>query len=256
MLTCLRPIIPSIPAVTGELGRNRTVGLRCRENTRRLCLIDPGSVFSGSRQHNRPRNPAHCHETVPIGQEIPANQGLAGEADGHSNSRYALGKARKSASIFSSLRSETLAISGSLDWTSPRIRAVLVSRRRMQEQRALSPVWCRASRGARPRILVRPIMEHRLMARSPKNRLKSSRRSARAAAIASAPVQSAPRPGGKLGLIVERLSARAGATADELVEATGWQRHSVLGALSRLRSRGCHAARCAPRPQGLQTREG
>jgi hypothetical protein len=47
-----------------------------------------------------------------------------------------------------------------------------------------------------------------------------------------------PRPGGKLGLIVERLSARAGATADELVEATGWQRHSVLGGLSRLRSSG------------------
>ena len=80
--------------------------------------------------------------------------------------------------------------------------------------------------------------EHHLMARSPKTRLKSSRRSARAAASESAPVQPMPRPGGKLRLIVERLSARAGATADELVEATGWQRHSVLGALSRLRSRG------------------
>lgn len=47
-----------------------------------------------------------------------------------------------------------------------------------------------------------------------------------------------PRPGGKLGVIIDRLSAKAGATADELVAATGWQRHSVLGALSRLRSRG------------------
>ena len=46
------------------------------------------------------------------------------------------------------------------------------------------------------------------------------------------------RPGGKLGLIVDRLSANTGATADELVEATGWQRHSVLGALSKLKSRG------------------
>jgi hypothetical protein len=46
------------------------------------------------------------------------------------------------------------------------------------------------------------------------------------------------RPGGKLGLIVDRLAGRAGATADELVEATGWQKHTVLGALSRLRSRG------------------
>ena len=73
------------------------------------------------------------------------------------------------------------------------------------------------------------------MARSPKTKSKSSRRSA---ATAPAPVQPVPRPRGKLGLIVERLSARAGATADELVEVTGWQRHSVLGALSRLRSRG------------------
>ncbi len=76
------------------------------------------------------------------------------------------------------------------------------------------------------------------MTRSSKPRSKSSRHSARPAATAAAPVRSAPRPGGKLGLIVERLSAKTGATADELVEATGWQRHSVLGALSRLRSRG------------------
>jgi hypothetical protein len=41
-----------------------------------------------------------------------------------------------------------------------------------------------------------------------------------------------------LGLIDDRLSVKAGATTDELVEITGWQRPSVLGALSRLRSRG------------------
>jgi Protein of unknown function (DUF3489) len=75
------------------------------------------------------------------------------------------------------------------------------------------------------------------MARSTKTR-SSPRRSAHPAATEAAPVPSAPRPGGKLGLIVERLSAKTGATADELVEVTGWQRHSVLGALSRLRSRG------------------
>ena len=46
------------------------------------------------------------------------------------------------------------------------------------------------------------------------------------------------RPGGKLGLIVDRLAAGAGATADELVVSTGWQKHTVLGALSRLRTRG------------------
>ena len=61
-----------------------------------------------------------------------------------------------------------------------------------------------------------------------------------AAALASETVQTppAPRPGGKLGVIIDRLAAKRGATADELVEATGWQRHSVLGALSRLKARG------------------
>jgi hypothetical protein len=47
-----------------------------------------------------------------------------------------------------------------------------------------------------------------------------------------------PRPGGKLGDILGRVASKTGATADELVTATGWQRHSVLGALSRLKSRG------------------
>ena len=47
-----------------------------------------------------------------------------------------------------------------------------------------------------------------------------------------------PHPGGKLGDILGRVASKNGATADELVVATGWQRHSVLGALSRLKSRG------------------
>lgn len=46
------------------------------------------------------------------------------------------------------------------------------------------------------------------------------------------------RPGGKLGDILSRVASKSGATADELVSATGWQRHSVIGALSRLRARG------------------
>ena len=46
------------------------------------------------------------------------------------------------------------------------------------------------------------------------------------------------RPGGKLGLILDRLERTAGATLDEPVDATGWQKHSVHGALSRLRSGG------------------
>ncbi len=47
-----------------------------------------------------------------------------------------------------------------------------------------------------------------------------------------------PRPGGKLGVMIDLLATKDGATAAELAAETGWQRHSVLGALSRLRSRG------------------
>ena len=46
------------------------------------------------------------------------------------------------------------------------------------------------------------------------------------------------RPGGKLSLILDRLEDKTGATVHELVDATGWQKHSVHGALSRLRKRG------------------
>lgn len=54
----------------------------------------------------------------------------------------------------------------------------------------------------------------------------------------AAPTPPTLHPGGKLGVIIDRLATKRGATADELVEATGWQRHSVLGALSRLKARG------------------
>ena len=63
----------------------------------------------------------------------------------------------------------------------------------------------------------------------------------RAKAPDQAPSATPPRPGGKLGLIVDRLASRRGATADELAKATGWRRHSVIGALSRLRARGFDA---------------
>ena len=63
----------------------------------------------------------------------------------------------------------------------------------------------------------------------------------RAKVRGSAPSVTPPRPGGKLGLIVDRLGSRKGATADELAKATGWRRHSVIGALSRLRARGFDA---------------
>ncbi len=76
------------------------------------------------------------------------------------------------------------------------------------------------------------------MAKSNKARSNSSRKPATPLAPEATPAPPTPRPGGKLGVIIDRLAGKNGATADELVAATGWQRHSVLGALSRLRSRG------------------
>mgnify|MGYP000255748405 CR=1 FL=1 len=76
------------------------------------------------------------------------------------------------------------------------------------------------------------------MARSNKARSNSSRKPETLVAPTSVQAPLTPRPGGKLGVIIDRVTAKNGATADELVAATGWQRHSVLGALSRLRSRG------------------
>ena len=76
------------------------------------------------------------------------------------------------------------------------------------------------------------------MAKPSKPRSKSSRNSARATAAELTPEPVVPRPGGKLGVIIDRVATKAGATIDELVEATGWQRHSVRGALSQLRTRG------------------
>lgn len=87
---------------------------------------------------------------------------------------------------------------------------------------------------------VRSNMENHLMKKATKTGTTSSSKPARVAKkpIVPAPPTNSDRPGGKLGLIVDRLSAKSGATADELVKATGWQRHSVLGALSKLKARG------------------
>lgn len=76
------------------------------------------------------------------------------------------------------------------------------------------------------------------MARSCKAHPQTTRKLA--TPLAPEPPLAAPtsRSGGKFGVILDLLAAKSGATADELVAATGWQRHSVLGALSRLRSRG------------------
>ena len=66
----------------------------------------------------------------------------------------------------------------------------------------------------------------------------NSRKIGRAQPARPKPAAALPRPGGKLGVMVDLLAKKGGASADELVAGTGWQRHSVLGALSRLRARG------------------
>ena len=78
------------------------------------------------------------------------------------------------------------------------------------------------------------------MAKATKSRPAPCKKPTRTLKPRPARVPDAAPPGGKLGLIVDHLSAKTGVTAEELVEATGWQRHSVLGALSKLKSRGYH----------------
>ena len=46
------------------------------------------------------------------------------------------------------------------------------------------------------------------------------------------------RPAGKLGEIIRCLEASPAASLHDLMTLTGWQRHTVHGALSRLRARG------------------
>ncbi len=74
--------------------------------------------------------------------------------------------------------------------------------------------------------------------RTPKKARPRSRATKKSPATSARKSDAAKRPGGKLGLILDRLGRKAGATIDELVDATGWQKHSVHGALSRLRSGG------------------
>jgi hypothetical protein len=67
-----------------------------------------------------------------------------------------------------------------------------------------------------------------------KPRARAKKRATRIAQPAD-PVE---RPQGKLSLILDHVDTKAGATIDELTAVTGWQKHSVHGAMSRLRSRG------------------
>ncbi len=73
---------------------------------------------------------------------------------------------------------------------------------------------------------------------TPNKTQRRTRAKKKSSATSAQSPNAAKRPGGKLGLILDRLGRRTGATIDELVDATGWQKHSVHGALSRLRTHG------------------
>ncbi len=74
--------------------------------------------------------------------------------------------------------------------------------------------------------------------RTPKNATSRPRAKRKSATTSVPQPGAAKRPGGTLGLILDRLDTKTGATVGELVDTTGWQKHSVHGALSRLRTRG------------------
>jgi hypothetical protein len=77
------------------------------------------------------------------------------------------------------------------------------------------------------------------MTRQTSNATKPRPRATKKSPATSTPMpDTVNRPGGKLGLILGRLEQKTGATVDELVDTTGWQKHSVRGALSRLRTCG------------------
>ncbi len=77
------------------------------------------------------------------------------------------------------------------------------------------------------------------MTKRPPNKARPrSRAKKKSPATGARKSDTAKRPGGKLGLILDRLGRKTGATIDELVDVTGWQKYSVHGALSRLRTRG------------------
>ena len=74
--------------------------------------------------------------------------------------------------------------------------------------------------------------------KTPNKTRPRARAKKKSAAPSAQTSDAARRPSGKLGLVVDRLERTAGATIEALVDATGWRKHSVHGALSRLRSAG------------------
>lgn len=80
---------------------------------------------------------------------------------------------------------------------------------------------------------VKANVSHVRSAANPKSPAKSNRsvKAATRAANKASP-SAAPRSTSKLATVVELLRRKSGTTLDEMMKATGWQQHSVRGALS------------------------
>lgn len=62
-------------------------------------------------------------------------------------------------------------------------------------------------------------------------------------AAPTAPTHGSPRGGSKQALLCELMRREAGASLQELTEATAWQPHTVRAALTSLRKRGLEGAK-------------
>jgi Protein of unknown function (DUF3489) len=144
-----------------------------------------------------------------------------------------------------------VAAAGHFDWTLSAKEALLSVRRRSGGSPApasdtvMPGLWVVGSR-----VLARPEPEDHPMTKQSRSKTRD-RKPVRAPAHVTpanvtpadavsrdAPAPVPGRPGGKLGLIVDQLGTKAGATIADLAAITGWQTHTVHAALSRLRRRG------------------
>ena len=60
-------------------------------------------------------------------------------------------------------------------------------------------------------------------------------------------------PTSKLDLLVDLMRAKSGATIDQLTKATGWQKHSVRGAISGALKKDSGFKICSERVDGVRT---
>ena len=118
---------------------------------------------------------------------------------------------------------------------------------RRRESRSAVSRWCTStiSTQRQPEQRSFDLVFARLHTRFRPGRSRSRRPGAKAEAErAASPRGRSPgtaetkRPAGKLGAILSAIDAADGATLEELTRLTGWQKHTVRAAISRLRPRG------------------